>query len=86
MASTLLKSLVAGSLMLSSSVATAQATSAPSIEPAADATLGSNGESALRGNRQDAITAIIFGLIVFVIAVWVGRHGGDDDGFVPHSP
>ena len=78
MASKLLNSLVAGSLILSSSVAAAQA--AP--EPATEQSLGQNGESALgEGGSVDAVTAIIFGLIVFVIAIWVSR--GDEE---PESP
>ena len=71
MASRLLSSLVAGSLILSSSVATAQV-----LEPAADTTLGSRGESRLgEGGDVDAVTAIIFGLIIFTIAIWVNRDG-----------
>lgn len=88
MASKLLTSLVAGSLVLSSSVAAAQTTGAP-LDPAEETTLGSNGESALVGGDPEAVTAIIFGLIVICIAIWVNRGGDeDDDGGVgtPTSP
>lgn len=85
MASKLLSSLVAGSLVLSSSVAAAQATGAP-LDPATEASLGSNGESRLAGGDPDATTAIIFGLIIFVIAIWVGRGGNDTDTGTPISP
>jgi len=84
MASKLLSTLVAGSLVFSSSIAAAQTTSAP-LQPASEASLGDNGESQLRGGRVDATTAIIFGLIIFVIAVWVGRGGGDGDDLTPIS-
>lgn len=84
MASKLLASLVAGSLMVSSSMAAAQV-AGPSLEPATEAGLGSNGESQLRGGgRPDAVTAIIFGLIVFVIAIWINRGGEENE--TPGSP
>jgi hypothetical protein len=84
MASKLLASLVAGSLVFSSSVAVAQV-GAPALEPAAETGLGTNGESALRGGRSDAVTAIIFGLIIFVIAIWVNRSDEDPEP-PPTSP
>ena len=75
MASKLLTSLVAGTLILSSSVAAAQTAPAPATEPS----LGQNGESALgEGGSVDAVTAVIFGLIIFVIAIWVGRSDEPD--------
>lgn len=85
MRSKLLTSLVAGSLIFSSSVAMAQSTGA-ALEPASEASLGSNGESRLDGGDVDATTAIIFGLIIFIIAIWVGRSGDDDDIGQPFSP
>ena len=91
MASTLFKSLVAGSLVMSSAVATAQSTRAP-IQPAADTALGTQGESELQGesgrhgNRGGAMTAIIFGLIIVIIAIWIGGNKNGDDGFTPISP
>jgi hypothetical protein len=81
----LLASVIAGSLIASSSMAAAQV-GAPALEPATEAALGSNGESALRGGRSDAITAIIFGLIIFTIAVWVGRDNDPDIAPPPASP
>lgn len=87
MASKLLTSLIAGSLILSSSVAAAQV-GAP-VQPAPETSLGSNGESRLgEGGDIDATTAILFGLIVFVIAVFVGRGGNDPEPPVgnPTSP
>jgi|GEM_PF-3170773 len=78
MRSKLLSSLVAGSLVLSSSVAMAQSTGAP-LEPAGETSLGSNGESRLgEGGDIDASTAVLFGLVIFLIAIWVNR-GGDEE-------
>ena len=86
MRSKLLSSLVAGSLVFSSSVAMAQSTGA-ALEPASEASLGSNGESRLAGGDVDATTAVIFGLIIFVIAIWVGRSGNEDEDIgLPTSP
>jgi hypothetical protein len=66
---------------LSSSVAVAQ--SAP-LDPAGETSLGSNGESRL--SDGDSTTAIIFGLIVFIIAIWVGRSDDVEDIGDPISP
>ena len=85
MASKLLASLVAGSLVFSSSVAAAQV-AAPAPEPAVETELGTNGESAAHGGgHSDTATAIIFGLIVFLIAIWVNRSGEDPEP-PPTSP
>jgi hypothetical protein len=85
MASKLLTSLVAGSLVFSSSIAAAQV-GAPALDPAAETGLGSNGESRLgEGGDPEATTAIIFGLIVFIIAIWVATSGGDG-AETPGSP
>ena len=80
MASKLLSGLVAGALLLSSTAVVSQ--TAP--EPAVDSSLGSQGESALTGGNPEAVTAIIFGLIVIVIAIWVNRDNGGEPE--PESP
>ena len=85
MASKLLASVIAGSLIVSSSMAAAQV-GAPALEPATEATLGSNGESRFLDDDSDAITAIIFGLIIFTIAVWIGRDNDPDIAPPPTSP
>jgi hypothetical protein len=75
MRSKLLSSLVAGSLIFSSStIAIAQPyDSTDSVSESSD-------------DDSDATLGIIFGLIVFGIAIWVGRDGGDEDIGVPISP
>jgi hypothetical protein len=84
MASKLLASLVAGSLILSPSLVAAQ-TGGAALEPAAETGLGSKGESRLgEGGDVDTVTAILFGLIVFAIAVWVS--GQDDDSTAVGTP
>lgn len=83
MASKLLSSLVAGSLILSSSVASAQAAGG-ALEPATESRLGTQGESQLRGGDPEVTTAVIFALIVFVIAIWINRD--DNEVEVPPSP
>lgn len=85
MASKLLSTLVAGSLVFSSSFAAAQVAEAP-LAPAAETSLGANGESRLRGGDPDATMAIIFGLIVFAIAIWIGRDDDEEDIGTPVSP
>ena len=85
MASKLLSALVAGSLVFSSSIAAAQVADAP-IAPASETSLGDSGESRLRGGRSDATTAIVFALIVFTIAIWIGRDNEEEDIGTPISP
>ncbi|HYJ30514.1 MAG TPA: hypothetical protein VEW25_09260 [Allosphingosinicella sp.] len=76
MRSKLLSSLVAGSLVFSSSVAIAQPSDS-SLDPVSE-----NGD-----DDSETATAIIFGLIVFMIAIWVGRDGGEDEDIgLPTSP
>ena len=86
MASKLLSTLVAGSLVFSSSIAAAQVADAP-IAPAAETSLGDSGESRLTDDRADATMAIMFALIVFAIAIWIGRDNNEDEDIgTPISP
>ena len=76
MRSKLLSSLIAGSLVFSSTIAVAQ--------PA-----GSSYDTMTENSDDDSDTtlAVIFGLVVFAIAIWVGRGGDDDEDIgVPISP
>jgi hypothetical protein len=79
-----LTSMVAGALLLASTASAAEATrpvGAP--EPAAEATLGKKGESAMFTPEIDTAIGVIFALFVITILIWAMKGDGEEEPISP---